>query len=239
MSISITPRLISKFQADGGKQTLAGLRVERSKQVREPVAMPKLIGSLWTGDDEDRCFDINIIHAVLAGSDCGCAKYKTGCFTQVQLDMGQRWADDILVMREKQRGRTGRNPNTAKNLTAALNLDVVDNKLVFNFPPGHAGAAVCKATWCWLMAIPHRALDRASKQRKTGGTKRRRSESAVLGRFFGGGGNGTQPPTGDQRAKALQLFLILLFGRYTSWSAESESDTRVKSKCLPFERSHF
>ena len=120
MSISITPRLISKFQADGGKQTLAGLRVERSKQVREPVAMPKLIGSLWTGDDGDRCFDINIIHAVLAGSDCGCAKYKTGCFTQVQLDMGQRWADDILVMREKQRGRTGRNPNAAKSLSAAV-----------------------------------------------------------------------------------------------------------------------
>ena len=35
-----------------------------------------------------------------------------------------------------------------------------------------------------------------------------------------GGGNGTQPPTarqgsGSQRAKALQLFLLLLFGRYT------------------------
>jgi hypothetical protein len=48
-----------------------------------------------------------------------------------------------------------------------------------------------------------------------------------------------KPSPGNQRAKALQLFLILLFGRYTSWSAESNSNTRGKSTCLPFERSHF
>ena len=59
-----------------------------------------------------------------------------------------------------------------------------------------------------------------------------------------GGPNGTQPPTarqvsGSQRAKVLQLFLILLIGRYTSWSAESDSNTRVKSTGLPFERKYF
>jgi hypothetical protein len=64
------------------------------------------------------------------------------------------------------------------------------------------------------------------------------------GWFLGWGANGTQPPTarqasGSQRAKTLQLFLILLIGRYTSWSAESDFNTRVKSTGLPFERSHF
>jgi hypothetical protein len=68
--------------------------------------------------------------------------------------------------------------------------------------------------------------------------------SISIGALVGGGANGTQPPTarqgsGSQRAKALQLFLILLIGRYTSWSAESDSKTRVKSTGLPFERKYF
>jgi hypothetical protein len=74
------------------------------------------------------------------------------------------------------------------------------------------------------------------------------SPLVVLGALVGGGGateQSPQPPDkakpspGNQRAKILQLFLILLFGRYTSWSAESDSNARVKSTSLPFERSHF
>jgi hypothetical protein len=44
-----------------------------------------------------------------------------------------------------------------------------------------------------------------------------------------------KPNPGNQRAKALQLFLIALFGRYTSWSAESDSNARGKGTCLPEE----
>jgi hypothetical protein len=75
------------------------------------------------------------------------------------------------------------------------------------------------------------------------------TRAASLGALVGVGGGATehshQPPDKakpspeNQRAKALQLFLILLFGRYRSWSAESDFSTRAKSTCLPFERSHF
>jgi hypothetical protein len=69
--------------------------------------------------------------------------------------------------------------------------------------------------------------------------------SNTVGRaLVGGGGQRNTPPTarqgsGSQRAKALQLFLIFRVGRYTCWSAESDSNARVKSTGLPFERSHF
>jgi hypothetical protein len=73
------------------------------------------------------------------------------------------------------------------------------------------------------------------------------SQSPSVGRFLVGGAteHSHQPPDeakpspGNQRAKTLQLFLILLLGRYRSWVAESDSNTRGKSMCLPFERSHF
>ena len=40
-------------------------------------------------------------------------------------------------------------------------------------------------------------------------------------------------------SKSLQVFLIFTLGRYRIWSAESETNTRIKSTGLPFECSHF
>jgi hypothetical protein len=66
----------------------------------------------------------------------------------------------------------------------------------------------------------------------------------LVGRFWGGAANGTQPPTarqgtaqagGIQRNKGLTLFLFLYlrFGRYTCWPAQSDTSAWAKRTGCP------